>query len=66
MESTHHHTIATMAAKHPAYPESALRNLIFKHDERLTKSGAIYRRGKRVIIIEERFLEAMAATTEAA
>ncbi|HEX2826053.1 MAG TPA: hypothetical protein VHP37_06885 [Burkholderiales bacterium] len=54
-----HHTIKSFSEKHPAYTPGAVRCLIFKRGKKLEEQGAIYRRGARVVIVEERFLEVM-------
>ena len=65
-------TVHQFNQRNPAFTESALRNLIFKADERLgangtipanglVESGAIIRIGRKVLIDEDRFFEWMEA-----
>jgi len=60
------YTVSQFSVRNPAFTESALRNLIFKADERqsskgvisgngLIECGAILRVGRKVLIHEERF-----------
>lgn len=60
------YTVRQFSLRNPAFTESALRNLIFKADERqsskgairgngLIECGAILRVGRKVLIHEERF-----------
>lgn len=59
-------TVAQFAERHPAFSQAALRNLIFKADERegangkisgngLIEAGALIRIGRKVLIDEDRF-----------
>jgi hypothetical protein len=61
-------TVAQFAERNPAFTEAAMRNHIFKADERegangkipgngLLEAGAIVRIGRKVLIDEERFFE---------
>lgn len=61
-------TVAQFADLHPAFSQSALRNLIFKAEDRegaagiipgngLAKAGAIVRIGRKILIDEARFFE---------
>jgi hypothetical protein len=65
-------TVAQFAERNPAFTESAMRNHIFKADERegangkipgngLLEAGAIIRIGRKVLIDEDRFFEWMEA-----
>lgn len=62
------YTVEQFSAAEPAYSPAALRNLIFKAEPRhssmgeipgngLIECGAIIRRGRKVLIHRERFLE---------
>lgn len=51
------HTVKTFAAKHPAFTESALRFMIFRHFKQLQDSGAIFKMGRKVIVVEEEFIK---------
>lgn len=61
-------TVAQFAERNPAFSQSALRNLIFKAEEReganstiagngLLEAGAIIRIGRKILIDEARFFE---------
>jgi hypothetical protein len=61
-------TVSQFSEANPAFTESAIRNLIFKAEERqssretipgngLIESGAIVRLGRKVLINETRFFE---------
>lgn len=61
-------TVAQFAERNPAFSPAALRNLIFKADERegangtiqgngLLEAGAIIRIGRKVLIDEARFFD---------
>lgn len=61
-------TVKQFSARNPAFPQAALRNLIFKAEPRystkgeipgngLIECGAIIRLGRKVIIHEARFFE---------
>jgi hypothetical protein len=61
-------TVSQFSERNPAFSESALRNLIFKADERLgangpipsnglIEAGAIVRIGRKVLIDEARFFD---------
>jgi hypothetical protein len=61
-------TVAQFRVAHPAFSESALRNLIFKAEPRHTSkgeisgnglidAGAIVRIGRKVLIDEDRFFD---------
>lgn len=61
-------TVAQFAERNPAFSQAALRNLIFKADERegangpipgngLIEAGAIVRIGRKVLIDEARFFD---------
>lgn len=60
-------TVAQFAERNPAFTQAALRNLIFKADQRLSsegvipgngliEAGALIRVGRKVLLNEERFL----------
>lgn len=60
--------VRQFSKRNPAFTESALRNLIFKADERpganctipgngLIEAGAVVRIGRKVLIDEDRFFE---------
>ena len=49
-------TVKQFAKKHPAFPIGGLRHSIFNADTNgLNKAGAIVRKGRRVLINEEKF-----------
>ena len=61
-------TVEQFSQRNPAFTPAALRNLIFKADERqstkgtipgngLIESGAIVRLGRKVLIVESRFFD---------
>lgn len=61
-------TVEQFSRRNPAFTPAALRNLIFKADERqstkgtipgngLIASGAIVRLGRKVLIVESRFFD---------
>jgi len=61
-------TVEQFSQRNPAFTPAALRNLIFKADERqstkgvipgngLIEAGAIVRLGRKVLIVESRFFE---------
>lgn len=61
-------TISQFAERNPAFSQSALRNLVFKAEERegangkipsngLIEAGAIVRIGRKVLVDEARFFE---------
>jgi hypothetical protein len=61
-------TVEQFSQRNPAFTPAALRNLIFKADERestkgriagngLIQSGAIVRIGRKVLIVESRFFD---------
>lgn len=61
-------TVSQFAERHPAFSQAALRNLIFKAEERegangtipgngLVEVGAVVRVGRKVLIDEGRFFE---------
>ena len=61
-------TVPQFAQRNPAFSQAALRNLIFKADERkganctipgngLTEAGALIRIGRKVLLDEERFFD---------
>ena len=50
-------TVRKLASKHDGLTEHAIRIYIARSNSNgLDKSGALFRRGKRVFIIEEKFL----------
>ena len=60
-------TLSQFAERNPAFTQAALRNLIFKADQRLSskgvipgngliEAGAVIRVGRKVLLNEERFL----------
>jgi len=62
------HTVSQFPNAHPAFTPAALRNLIFKAEQRhsskgaipgngLIEAGAIVRIGRKVLIDEDRFFE---------
>jgi hypothetical protein len=64
--STSLFTVRQFAARHPAFPESSLRWLIFQSKQRETSKGtipgngldtALVRIGKKLLIDETRFFE---------
>jgi len=61
-------TVEQFSQRNPAFTPAALRNLIFKADERLStkgtipgngliEAGAIVRLGRKVLIVESRFFD---------
>ena len=61
-------TVAQFAERNPAFTQAALRNLIFKAEERqstkgvivgngLLEAGAIIRHGRKVMLHEQRFFD---------
>lgn len=61
-----HHSVKTFCIKHPAFTEPSVRWIIFKRGPELEKQGAIYHNGRRVVIIEQPFLDALRAPGKAA
>jgi hypothetical protein len=50
-------TVKQFAERQPAFTNDSLRSLIFNGDKNgLNASGAIQRIGRRILIIEERFI----------
>ena len=51
-------TVARLVAEHAGFTEGSVRWDVFNADTNgLTESGAILRKGRRVYIVEERYLE---------
>lgn len=68
-------TVAQFAERNPAFTQPALRNLIFKAEERqstkgvidgngLLEAGAIIRHGRKVMLHEQRFFDWLDAQNE--
>lgn len=68
-------TISQFSERNPAFSQSALRNLVFKADERegangkisgngLIEAGALIRIGRKVLIDEDRFFAWVDAQNE--
>jgi hypothetical protein len=51
-------TVKQFAQKHPAFPEGGLRHKIFHAEQNgLSKSGAILKDGRKVLLHETRFFD---------
>jgi hypothetical protein len=60
-------TVSQFAERCPAFKEPALRWIIFnRHTNGLTKSGALVRNGRRVLIDAEKFFSWLDARSKAA
>lgn len=51
-----HHSVKSFSEAHPAYSPASIRNTIFKRGPELEKAGAIFHAGRKVVIVEEPFL----------
>lgn len=51
-------SVADLVRQHPAFTDASIRWLLFKADENgLSRSGAVCRVGRRVLIDEPKFIE---------